>query len=212
MRLRQLWPFLPTCQLCQCQPALPDQVLCQGCHQDLPWRLDRIQLDQINIHVLLDYQWPIDRLLHLFKYQQRLDLLPIFRHALHYQQRLDVDAIIPMPCSATKLRKRGYNQAQLLAQQLSQLWQIPIWPHLHRVKHSPAQQQLDRAERLSNLQDAFAVVQPARMPAKILLLDDVLTTGASFCTAAACLQQAATVEIQGLVMASQHQTAQIKLV
>ena len=178
--------------------------LCEGCHRDLPWRLDQIQMDQTEIQIIFDYAWPVDRLLHLFKYQQRLDLLPLFRHALQQQPRLDVDAIVAMPCSTTRLRQRGYNQAYLLAQQLSELWQVPIWPHLQRLQQQTAQQRLDRAERLSNLQNAFAVSAPHVPPARILLIDDVLTTGASFCTAADCLRRAGALQITGLVVASNH--------
>jgi len=203
----QFWPFTQRCHLCQTETARPQTVLCHGCHQDLPWRLDTMQLDQTDIQVLFDYAWPVDRLLHLFKYQQRLDLLPIFRHALQQQPRIDVDAIVAMPCSAARLRQRGYNQAHLLAQQLSFLWQIPLWPHLQRVKQPTAQQRLDRAERLSNLQDAFAVSVSQQPPARILLLDDVLTTGASFCSAADCLRRAGVQQITGLIVASRHQTA-----
>ena len=205
--LRRFWPTQPRCHLCDYQPALPDLALCLGCHQDLPWRLDSIRLDQIDIQVIFDYQWPIDRLLHLFKYQQRLDLLPILRHALQQQPRVEVDAIVAMPCSAARLRQRGYNQAHLISQQLSQLWQVPIWPHLHRIKHQPAQQRLDRAERLSNLQDAFAVTPQQLPPARLLLLDDVLTTGSSFCSAAQTLRQAGADHLHGLIIASHHQAA-----
>lgn len=206
--LTRFWTASPRCGLCDFQPALLDLALCLGCHQDLPWRLDRIRLDQVDIQVIFDYQWPVDRLLHLFKYQQRLDLLPILRHALQQQPRLEIDAIVAMPCSATRLRQRGYNQAHLLAQQLSQLWQVPIWPHLHRIKHQTAQQRLDRAERLSNLQDAFAVTPQQCPPARLLLIDDVLTTGSSFCSAAQTLQQAGAIHLQGLIIASHHQTAE----
>ena len=164
-------------------------------------------MDQTDIQIIFEYQWPIDRLLHLFKYQQRLDLLSILRHALQQQARLDVDAIVAMPCSNQRLRQRGYNQAQLLAQQLSQLWQLPIWPHLQRIKHQPAQQRLDRAERLSNLKDAFAVSPGQRPPSRLLLIDDVLTTGSSFCSAAATLRQAGAIQLHGLIMASQHQAS-----
>lgn len=207
MTVRQFWPFQPRCRLCNLQPAMPVTALCQGCHHDLPWRLQPICLDQTDIHIIFDYQWPIDRLLHLFKYQQRLDLLPILRAALQQQPRLEVDAIVAMPCSATRLRQRGYNQAHVIAQQLSQLWQLPIWPHLHRIKHQPAQQRLDRAERLSNLQDAFAVTPQEQPPTRLLLIDDVLTTGSSFCSAASTLRQAGAVHLQGLIIASHHQTS-----
>ena len=204
MVFNQFWPFIQHCHLCQTEAARPHTVLCEGCHQDLPWRLDTMQLDQTDIQVLFDYAWPVDRLLHLFKYQQRLELLPIFRHALQQHSRIDVDAIVAMPCSAARLRQRGYNQAHLLAQQLSVLWQIPLWPHLQRVQQHAAQQRLDRAERLSNLQDAFAVSASQQPPARILLLDDVLTTGASFCSAADCLRRAGAIHIEGLIIASHH--------
>lgn len=204
MTFSQIWSLSKRCDLCQTEPVMHRTALCEGCHRDLPWRLDRIQMDQTEIQIIFDYAWPVDRLLHLFKYQQRLDLLPLFRHALQQQPRLDVDAIVAMPCSTSRLRQRGYNQAHLLAQQLSELWQVPLWPHLQRVKQHTAQQQLDRAERMSNLQDAFVVSAAQRPPARLLLLDDVLTTGASLCSAANCLRHAGATQIAGLVIASRH--------
>lgn len=206
MQFDQFWRLVRRCHLCQTEAAMPNAAVCHGCQQDLPWRLDTLQMDQTDIQIIFDYAWPVDRLLHLLKYQQRLDLLPFFRHALQHQPKLPIDAIVAMPCSAARLRQRGYNQAHLLAQQLSQLWQVPLWPHLQRVKQHTAQQRLDRAERMSNLQGAFAVTAQQQPPARLLLLDDVLTTGSSFCSAAACLRQAGATQIEGLILASRHQS------
>lgn len=198
------WQPRGRCVLCDLHDRLPDAVLCAGCQQDLPWRLEQIRLDHRDIQVLFHYQWPVDRLLHLFKYQQRLDLIRIFQYALQYASPVEVDAVVAMPCSAARLRQRGYNQAHLFAQQLGQLWQLPIWPHLQRVKHQPAQQRLDRAERLDNLKGAFVVAAGQRPPKRVLLIDDVLTTGSSFGSAADCLHQAGVDRIEGLVIASHH--------
>ncbi|MEC7120433.1 MAG: hypothetical protein VXW65_11090, partial [Pseudomonadota bacterium] len=194
----QLWPS--RCALCHIQPALPQQALCIGCHHDLPWRLDRLTLPDLEVMVVFEYVWPIDRLLHLFKYQQRLELLKIFEHGLKHLPRPEVDALVAMPAAHARLRERGYNQAQLLAQSASQHWQIPLWSGVQRKRHTDRQQQLNRTQRIANLTHAFAA--QSCPPPRLLLIDDVLTTGTTLRTLAYALQSAGTAELQAMVIAS----------
>lgn len=101
------------------------------------------------------------------------------------------DWVIPIPLSRQRLRERGYNQAALLAQQLTpcRLHTDLLW----RLQDTAAQARLTRAQRLGNLRHSFAVNpdQAARLKnRRVLLIDDVMTTGATLHSAARVLRQA----------------------
>jgi ComF family protein len=112
------------------------------------------------------------------------------------------DWVLPIPLSTQRLAERGYNQSWLLARRLS--------PHkadaqlLLRTRDTPSQRTLPRAERLANLVGAFAV-EPLRAAQlhgkKVVLIDDVMTSGASLHTAARVLRQAGAAQVSALVLA-----------
>ncbi len=93
----------------------------------------------------------------------------------------DIDCIVPVPLHPRKLHKRGFNQSDLFAKGLSQSMGIPHYPDgLKRRVYTETQTKKSRAERLANVLDAFEVYKPGRMQGKhILLVDDVITTGAT---------------------------------
>lgn len=110
--------------------------------------------------------------------------------------------VLPMPLSAQRLQLRGFNQALLLARQLA-----PQKTDAHlllRIKDTPPQRTLSRRERLRGVTDAFAVA-PLRAStlqgARVVLVDDVMTSGASLFAAARTLRAAGAVHITGLVVA-----------
>jgi len=112
------------------------------------------------------------------------------------------DLVLPMPLSRTRLRTRGYNQALLLARQLA-----PAKTEhrlLLRIKDTPPQSSLHRRERLEGLSNAFAVDPLRRRPvdgARLVLVDDVMTSGATLFAAAQVLRAAGAAHITGLVIA-----------
>jgi ComF family protein len=113
------------------------------------------------------------------------------------------DVIVPVPLHRWRLFMRSYNQAALLANALHRLTEKPVAVDaLVRVKATPSQGGLDRAARQHNVARVFAVKRPARIAGKhILLIDDVLTTGA---TADACcntLRAAGAASVDLLVLA-----------
>lgn len=112
------------------------------------------------------------------------------------------DMVLPMPLSRGRLQERGFNQALLLAIALAPR---KIQPHLLlRIRDTPPQSSLSRAARLQNVQKAFAI-EPQHHAAvagkRIVLVDDVMTSGASLTAAAQCLRQAGAAHITALVFA-----------
>ncbi|HLT08850.1 MAG TPA: ComF family protein [Cyclobacteriaceae bacterium] len=94
------------------------------------------------------------------------------------------DMVVPVPLHALKYKKRGYNQSERFAQGLSESLNIPVVNRLHRTKFTTTQTNKSRWQRWENVEAVFEVSSPAEVAAKdILLVDDVMTTGA---TLAAC--------------------------
>ena len=112
------------------------------------------------------------------------------------------DLLVPMPLSKQRLQARGFNQALVLSRQLHHgKTDARV---LVRIRDTPAQSTLDRRQRLLSVQDAFAVdpLLTARVVAKrIVLLDDVMTSGASMYAAARALRAAGATHITGMVIA-----------
>lgn len=194
---------LTHCHLCNTAPALTQQVICQGCLDDLPYALQPFDVNQIHIQAMFDYAWPVDRLIHLFKYRSRLDLLPLLVHPAYRLSAPPVDALVAVPMSDQRLRERGFNHAHLLAQALSKIWQIPLWHGVIRQRDTHRQQSLDWLDRLDNLHQAFALTH--RPPAHIMLIDDVLTTGSTLSRLAELFLQQGSQTVCASVIASAHQ-------
>lgn len=97
--------------------------------------------------------------------------------------------MVPVPLHPTRLRQRGYNQALLVAELLAKCWQLPLDRQtLKRSQATVSQTTLSFAQRSANLRDAFAVTDPTAIAHKrILLVDDVITTGATLATCSRCL-------------------------
>jgi ComF family protein len=110
--------------------------------------------------------------------------------------------VLPMPLSRERLATRGFNQALLLAKQLAP--RATDATLLLRTRHTPPQSALKRAERLRNVQGAFAV-EPLRAGAlrgqRVVLVDDVMTSGASLHAAAQALRQAGAAHVTAVVFA-----------
>ena len=104
-----------------------------------------------------------------------------------------IDAICPIPLYPTKERERGYNQAGLIAKELSKKLAIPYMPHLlERVRHTPTQTKLNSEARKGNVAGAFAIPNAASdyvYGRNILLVDDVFTTGATCSECASVLKR-----------------------
>ncbi|PUE09222.1 phosphoribosyltransferase [Limnohabitans sp. T6-5] len=206
------WPHAPLCDLCISRFAPPVQR-CSTCALPLP-ALTAQCGSCIKSPPPLDscltataYAWPWIELIAKLKFQQQAGwagpLATLMLSAPGVEDALDAtDWVLPIPLSPQRLAERGYNQALLLADKLSPPKTDARL--LLRTRHTPAQRTLPRAERLSNLQGAFAV-EPLRAQEirgkRVVLVDDVMTSGASLHTAAQVLRQAGASHISAIVLA-----------
>ena len=112
-------------------------------------------------------------------------------------------ALIPVPLFKRKLKKRGFNQAEEIAKELSRVLKIPlISDNLIKTKETPPQVNLSEKEREENLKNAFFCKNPALIKQKkIFLIDDVYTTGSTMEECAKTLKQSGAKEIWGIVVA-----------
>ncbi|MCO8056514.1 ComF family protein [Acinetobacter towneri] len=172
--LRQLQP----CQLCHSDTQWQHSV-CQTCWQQLPWRSQAVQRQEMQIHVAFDYHYPINRIIQQFKYEQQLHYQLLLAGALKQLSYPKIQAIVPMPISTVRLTERGYNQSLLLAKGLARHLNVPIWQPVTRLQQH-AQKGLSRLERLEDIQQQFQIqTAPKIRYRRVLIVDDVVTTGSS---------------------------------
>jgi len=112
------------------------------------------------------------------------------------------DAIVPVPLHPARERERGFNQAGLLAELLSERTAIPLQKALLRVRYTTTQTAYDRQERMENLKDAFCLRKNADVrDSRMLLVDDVLTTGSTLSECARVLKDGGALSIHAATAA-----------
>jgi competence protein ComFC len=156
------------------------------------------------------YEGTIKELIHAFKYKQKehlsatLSKLMIeFIREYHVPMEI-IDYIVPMPLSSAKLREREFNQAKTLSTHIAFAFNKRLLDtSLLRHRHTKTQADLAWQERLENVKDSFSVSQPETIAGKnILLIDDVLTTGATASEATKALKKAGAGVVFVLTLAS----------
>lgn len=155
------------------------------------------------------YEGTIRQLIHAFKYQGKIRVGKFLaRSILKYWEPdsslTSVECIVPVPVGIKKLRHREFNQSLILAREIGKKLKVPVYPFaLRRVKELASQTKLSRQERLENIRDAFKMREGLKVQSKkVLLVDDVFTTGA---TASECsrilLQHGGARDVQVLTLA-----------
>jgi len=205
------WPAQPVCEACVARFAQP-RPRCRRCALPVAEGvaecgrcLNAPPLDAC--HAALSYEYPWSALIAQYKFGGQAgwagSFATLMRSAPWVEPALDqADLVLPMPLSRERLAERGFNQALVLARALA-----PRKAHaglLLRVRHTLAQTALDRQARLANVRGAFAVepLRAAQLRGQcVVLVDDVMTSGASLFAAAQALRQAGAARITGLVIA-----------
>src|SRR5438552_15985512 len=151
------------------------------------------------------YQGAAREAVHALKFRGRSAIASVM--ATHMAQRLvewrpPIDSIVPVPLAGSRRRQRGYNQSELLAKELARLTAVPLEPRaLIRPRSAPPQYRLsDRDERRRNVSGVFK--SGKRVPeGGVLLVDDVMTTGATLAACARVLMETGAGPVFGLAFA-----------
>ncbi len=191
-----------------CNKAVPRSgKVCKSC--SLFFKIDQIITAS-------PYQNPIlQKAIKAFKYQPYLKNLAtplaslIISHLFITNNKIKFSEyiFIPVPISPFKLRSRGYNQAQLLAEVLAQHFNARIVPDLLiKTKNTPSQTQLSKEERKINIKGSFSVKEKYKkqiQDKKFVIVDDVCTTGATLNEIAKILKEYGAKEVIGMVVAKE---------
>lgn len=196
------------CVVCNRVLSHAEKCLCTFCNINIPRTHYHLQTD----NYMEKQFWgliPVERVTAFFHYQKGNEYRSII-HALKYKGRKDVgetmgsqfareiqasgffdniDLIIPIPLHHKRFRNRGYNQSEYIARGIASISQIPINNQaIIRKMHTDTQTAYSVTERWENIKDAFELRQPKGLTGKhILLIDDVLTTGATIKACASVL-------------------------
>jgi competence protein ComFC len=154
------------------------------------------------------YTLPMSRAILMLKYGEVTPLGGWFARNLarlveREPQSFAADVLVPVPLDATRLRDRGYNQAELIARPLAHILGIPFRSYLLvRTKPRPDKIRLTRRERWETVRGAYATHQSAQVDKlRVLLVDDVFTTGATLDACSRALRQAGAARVVGLTVA-----------
>jgi ComF family protein len=198
--LRILRPFCPSCGLPLPQPGLEGEYLCITCSSKTP-----IYSGARSFGV---YVSELSLLVQGLKFHGRRNLVhllsPLLAAAFHESwDRSEFDCVVPIPLHPQRKRERGFNQAALLAHSLAGLIGIPCCePALSRTRRTQPQVGLSDPERFRNLKNAFACGSSSLVAQKrVLLVDDVMTTGATAASASEALLAAGALRVSALTVA-----------
>lgn len=180
----------PVCK--KCGKEIPDETaeFCEDC-------LGRRHAFEYGV-ALLNYNEAARRSMAKIKYSNKREYLDFYGTALaaRYKgvfRRMGVEALVPVPVHAARRRKRGFNQAEVLAEVLGRELGIPVRPEfLTRTKRTEPQKDLTAAERLKNLSGAFSAGGTAGEASSVLIVDDIYTTGSTMEACARALRGAGT--------------------
>ena len=179
-----------------------NEILCSDCLL----KINRPDTPYLNgVHIAANYQDTVlKKALWMLKYQgvkQLAKSLPeIVRERIWKKLETENWLVVPVPLSKKKLRHRGYNQAEMIAGELSANVRADI---LFKKFHTKSQVEVkNKEERLANIVGSFEVRNPETIRGKkIILIDDVLTTGATMREAKKVLKQAGAKKVMGVVVA-----------
>jgi ComF family protein len=183
-------------------PRQPCEVpLCAACHDELPWV--RSAPARSRLHAPLVYAFPVDAAIKALKFRRRLEYAPALGALLvEAAEALEsgVDGILPVPLHWRRQAWRGFNQAAELCRPLARHLGAPLVRNVVRRRATAYQSGLSAAERRRNLRGAFAV--RGRVTARhVLVVDDVVTTGATCAQLAAALRRAGAGTVSVLAVA-----------
>jgi ComF family protein len=192
-------PFIagPVCMKCGKPLANAEAEYCRQC--------EKTPRDFVRNLALMDYSdETADRMMWDLKYSNKREYADFLALELgrHFGRRIvdwGCEAIVPVPVHASKKRVRGYNQTAVLAKRLGAFLELPVDEGaLLRIRKTAPQKNLNAGERYLNLKTAFAPGKSAARYRRVLLLDDIYTTGATMQVCTKALMGAGVEQVYGI--------------
>ncbi len=207
-----------------CKGSLPNGMnhICPACQYDLP-KTNNYKEEVPHIYQKLAGSIRFNHMLAYLHFQKK-GIVQHILHELKYNHKEDIglmigrwyghdlllggftnefDMIIPVPLHSSKQRKRGYNQSEAFAKGLSAVLKAEVFLGLSRVAASETQTRKSRVERLENVKSIFEIVNASEIQGKrVLLVDDVITTGATLLACGNVLIEAGIKELSFAVIAA----------
>lgn len=191
------WIFPDYCLGCRTRGAL----LCEHCLQAAPrYTGSPPDTGAQQMHIGFVYTGVIRDALLLLKYCGQRRYAALLARALAAEMQHTYTAVVPLPAAPRRVRQRGYDQAVLLADEVGAVRGIPRSDGLVRTRDTTAQAHLDRLQRQKNVAQAFAWSGPV-CRGRVLLVDDICTTGATLREAIRTLQQSGFRDVDVMVVA-----------
>jgi ComF family protein len=183
----------PTCKKCGKQLIAEEQEYCYDCS-----RKEHLFTRGITLWL---YDTHVKKSIYNFKYNNKREYAKTYANEIikqHHRQILnwDADGIVPIPLHKSKMKSRGFNQAEVLALALSKQLGIPMYHNLvKRIKKTLPQKALNDKQRINNLKNAFKIRKFDVKLKKVILIDDIYTTGITINSVTEVLKNAGVTEI-----------------
>ena len=189
------------CRNCRSRFKMVEEPFCLSCGRPLPEEKEQYCADcaskkhkYIRGRALYEYESAAESI-YRFKYGGRREYAEFFGREMAeklegYIRKAAPDALVPVPLSRKRFGRRGYNQAQLLAEVMGAELGIPVYTHLAtRVRDTLPQKELNAQERQNNLKRAFKIIENDVKLNTIIVIDDIYTTGSTIDALAEVFQQ-----------------------
>jgi ComF family protein len=218
--------YPPQCLVCGDYADRADRLLCSDCldsivHREMPFCLNCgivmesdnncpncSPADSIPVFALGDYIDPLREIVHQFKYHgfRMLGRYLAASLADDYQdslKQLDIEYLVPVPLHGFRLKTRGFNQAAILADIIGIRMNIPVnTESLGQIRRTKDQARLKPDDRSKNIRDAFGVYDDELVDKRVVIVDDVITTGATLKEIKRILEESGAKPVGALVIAA----------
>jgi len=187
----------PICKECEDKVSYVKEPRCKKCGKPIRYQEQEYCLDCEKNHFHYEegrsvwiHKGAVPWSIYQFKYHNRRIFAKFYAEEMYrlFGKKLrewGIDVIVPVPIHPKRKRIRGYNQAEVLAKELSRLSGIPIECGLvKRIRYTDPQKKLDNKERRRNLNAAFQVNKMKKLYSRVLIVDDIYTTGSTIDTIA----------------------------